>query len=199
MASKRLIGTVFAVGTVMALAACGPTGSGSNGQQHDKPCRHQHLAPPSRFTPKTASTDYVCSVLSAGDVAGALGINQQLTSTAGELLKSAPNDTTPTTNLSKPDSTARFTFNGVAGQRIYVDIPHGDLPSECGVLALKQPDGSTLTSGCIINNVGNLDDSGTISLVNTHLYSTPVATSLAKQPSVCVITKWTPCDTYNCR
>jgi hypothetical protein len=68
------------------------------------------------------------------------------------------NGATLTTNLVKPGSIAQFTFNGVAGQKIYVDLPHSDFPSECGILTLRQPDGDVLSSGCIINHVGNLSD-----------------------------------------
>jgi hypothetical protein len=65
-----------------------------------------------------------------------------------------------TASLAKPGSIAQFTFNGVAGQRIYLDAPSSTLPSQCGVLDLEGPDGGVVTSGCIINRKGGLTDSG---------------------------------------
>lgn len=62
-------------------------------------------------------------------------------------------------NLAKPGSTARFTFNGVAGQKIFADIVHSDLPNECGLFRLLAPDGTEVTNGCVINNTGGLSDS----------------------------------------
>jgi hypothetical protein len=69
---------------------------------------------------------------------------------------------TLTTNLSKPGSIARFTFNGTAGQRIFVDLPSSELPSQCGILTLHAPDDGVTGSGCVINNKGNLSDDGTV-------------------------------------
>jgi hypothetical protein len=70
------------------------------------------------------------------------------------------NGPTVTADLSKPGSIAQFTFDGNAGQRIYVDVPTSELPSQCGVLDLKGPDGSMNISGCIINRKGSLAESG---------------------------------------
>lgn len=64
------------------------------------------------------------------------------------------------TNLSKPGSIAQFTFDGNAGQRIFVDVPSSELPSQCGILDLKGPDGAVVASGCIINRQGNLTADG---------------------------------------
>ncbi|HJQ08060.1 MAG TPA: VWD domain-containing protein [Candidatus Saccharimonadales bacterium] len=63
-------------------------------------------------------------------------------------------------SLTKPGSIAQFTFDGVAGQRIYIDLPNSELPSQCGILDLKEPDGDIVASGCIINHKGDLADDG---------------------------------------
>jgi hypothetical protein len=65
-------------------------------------------------------------------------------------------------NLKKPGSIANFTFNAAAGQKIFIDIPKSELPSQCGLLTLHAPDGTTIGSGCVINHTGNLNDDGTI-------------------------------------
>lgn len=69
---------------------------------------------------------------------------------------------TLTSTLSKPGSIAQFTFNGTAGQRIWVDVPSSDLPSQCGILVLRAPNGDTLGSGCVINKVGDLAQDGIV-------------------------------------
>ena len=70
------------------------------------------------------------------------------------------NGSTQTFTLKKPGSKAFFTFNGAAGQRVFVDIPKSDFPSQCGIVFLKIPDGTHAGSGCVINHKGNLSDDG---------------------------------------
>lgn len=72
------------------------------------------------------------------------------------------NGSTQSVNLKKPGSIAQFTFSGHAGQRIFVDLPTSDLPSQCGLLILRAPDETNLGSGCVINHRGNLTDDGTV-------------------------------------
>jgi hypothetical protein len=69
---------------------------------------------------------------------------------------------TLSTNLKKPGSIATFTFNANAGQKVFVDLPSSELPSQCGLLVLHAPDGSALASGCVINHKGNLTDDGVV-------------------------------------
>lgn len=67
-----------------------------------------------------------------------------------------------TINLKKPGSIGQLTFDGEAGQRIFVDLPSSSLPSQCGVVRLRAPDNSIVSSGCIINGKGNLSSAGVI-------------------------------------
>jgi hypothetical protein len=67
-----------------------------------------------------------------------------------------------TINLAKPGSIATLPFNGTAGQRIFVAIPNSTLPSQCGLLTLRAPDGTSIGSGCVINSKGNLNDDGLV-------------------------------------
>jgi len=69
---------------------------------------------------------------------------------------------TLTASLKKPGSIATFTFNANAGQRIFIDLPTSELPSQCGLLTLHTPDNSVIGSGCVINHVGNLNDDGLV-------------------------------------
>lgn len=71
------------------------------------------------------------------------------------------NGPTVSVNLAKPGSIAEFTFTAAAGQKLFVDLPTSDLPSQCGLLTLKAPDGTNLGSGCVINHKGNLTDDAT--------------------------------------
>jgi len=69
---------------------------------------------------------------------------------------------TLTAGLKKPGSIATFTFEANAGQRVFIDLPQSDLPSQCGLLTLRTPDNSVIGSGCVINHVGNLNDDGVV-------------------------------------
>lgn len=69
---------------------------------------------------------------------------------------------TRSARLSKPGSIATFTFSASAGQRVFIDLPTSDLPSQCGLLRLLTPNNETLGSGCVINHVGNLNDDGVV-------------------------------------
>lgn len=62
-----------------------------------------------------------------------------------------------TANITRPGMKARFTFNGVVGQRLFVDTSDVSLPSQCSPIALMAPSGGVAGSGCIINNKGNVD------------------------------------------
>ncbi|HSX00348.1 MAG TPA: VWD domain-containing protein [Patescibacteria group bacterium] len=65
-------------------------------------------------------------------------------------------------SLKKPGSMASLTFSGQTGQRIFIDLPSSELPSQCGLLVLHAPDGSAIGSGCVINHKGNLNDDGVV-------------------------------------
>ena len=67
------------------------------------------------------------------------------------------NGPTVTAKLAKPGALAHFTFTGTAGQVVYLDAPTSTLASQCGVLALTDPAGKGLNTGCIINGVGSID------------------------------------------
>jgi hypothetical protein len=57
----------------------------------------------------------------------------------------------------KPGGTASMTFQGTAGQKVFVDLPSSTLPDECSVVNVRGPDGKTLNSGCVINGKGLID------------------------------------------
>lgn len=82
----------------------------------------------------------------------------------------AVNGPARTASLTKPGSVAFFTFTGSAGQRIYIDLPSSNLPSQCGLLTLRAPDGDGIGSGCVINGRGNLNEDG-ITLPATGTYA----------------------------
>ncbi|RKE07261.1 von Willebrand factor type D domain-containing protein [Catellatospora citrea] len=75
-----------------------------------------------------------------------------------------------TARLPKPGTVARFTFTATAGQKVFVDVPATNLPSQCGGLDLLGPDGKQVTTGCVINGSGYIDgftlpDSGSYTVV----------------------------------
>ncbi len=59
--------------------------------------------------------------------------------------------------IANPGDTASVDFSGVAGQKIFVDVPTTTIPDRCGALQLKGPDGGEITSGCIIGHNGYID------------------------------------------
>ncbi len=59
--------------------------------------------------------------------------------------------------ISQPGALARFTFTGSAGQVIYLDASNSTLKGQCGVLALIDPTGNRLNTGCLVNGVGSID------------------------------------------
>jgi hypothetical protein len=96
-----------------------------------------------------ALDDCILDVGLTGEVAFAhdAATTQRLDQTAGAT----------TLSITQPGGTARLTFPGTAGQKVYIQVPVSTLPSECGLLRLSGPDGKLLNSGCIINNRGYVD------------------------------------------
>lgn len=82
--------------------------------------------------------------------------------TAAELVSrnATANGSVQRVSLSKPGSVAELRFTGAAGQKLFADIPASTIPSQCGIVKLRKPDGTTHQSGCIINGKGELAGDG---------------------------------------
>ncbi|WP_432906957.1 VWD domain-containing protein [Micromonospora matsumotoense] len=59
--------------------------------------------------------------------------------------------------VTAPGGQARYRFTGVAGQRVFVEVPESTLPDQCSPLELRDPDGKRLSSGCVVNGTGDID------------------------------------------
>ncbi|MBO4160589.1 VWD domain-containing protein [Micromonospora antibiotica] len=59
--------------------------------------------------------------------------------------------------IAGPGGRARYRFTGVAGQRVFVEVPESTLPDQCSPLELHDPDGQRLSSGCVVNGTGDID------------------------------------------
>ena len=70
--------------------------------------------------------------------------------------------TAVTAKVEQPGAVAVLTFAGQAGQRVFVEVSSTDLPSQCGLLDLRGPDGAAIESGCVINGKGGLREDGTV-------------------------------------
>ncbi|MEV6797237.1 VWD domain-containing protein [Micromonospora rifamycinica] len=57
----------------------------------------------------------------------------------------------------EPGGRARYRFTGVAGQRIFVEVPESTLPDQCSPLELLGPDATRLGGGCVVNGSGDID------------------------------------------
>jgi hypothetical protein len=73
--------------------------------------------------------------------------------------------------IGQAGAAAYFTFTGTAGQRIYVDATGATLPSSCGVLAIKDPEGGPTVGGCIINGSGGVAERDGYVLLKTGTYT----------------------------
>jgi len=102
-----------------------------------------------------ASGEYAVVVDPRDDATGAVTL--RLSSTADRSGTVIPNGPPVKASVSAPGAVARLTLGGTGGERLYVEVVSSNLPDNCGVLLLRAPDGSTLSSGCVINGKGNID------------------------------------------
>ncbi|MFI5834875.1 VWD domain-containing protein [Micromonospora sp. NPDC051300] len=58
--------------------------------------------------------------------------------------------------VDRPGAVTGYRFTAAAGTSVTVTATAATLPDQCGVLALRGPDGSTLTTGCVINGRGGI-------------------------------------------
>jgi len=59
--------------------------------------------------------------------------------------------------IAQAGAIASFTFDGTAGQKVYLEVRSSSLPDECGVLKLHAPDNLVIAGGCIIAGGGSID------------------------------------------
>jgi hypothetical protein len=69
-------------------------------------------------------------------------------------------------SISQPGAVATFRFAGIAGEKIFIDVPASTLPDQCAILTLRDPSGQFLNSGCILNGTGHIDET-TLSTTGT--------------------------------
>jgi hypothetical protein len=59
--------------------------------------------------------------------------------------------------VEQPGAQSHFTFSAKAGDKVFVAATVSTLPDRCGMLAIVDPAGHTLTSGCVIGGTGFVD------------------------------------------
>ncbi|MDG4837064.1 VWD domain-containing protein [Micromonospora sp. WMMD967] len=62
-----------------------------------------------------------------------------------------------TATLDHPGARARYRFTGQQGERVFVEVPTSTLPNQCSPLELRDAEDRLLSSGCVINGVGEID------------------------------------------
>lgn len=62
-----------------------------------------------------------------------------------------------TATLEQPGAVARYRFAGQQGERVFVEVPTSTLPNQCTPLELRDTGDRLLSSGCVINGVGEID------------------------------------------
>ncbi|WP_405804885.1 VWD domain-containing protein [Streptomyces sp. NBC_00210] len=60
-------------------------------------------------------------------------------------------------SVSQPGGEAELAFDGMSGQRVFVDVLSSNLPDQCDVLHLMDPSGTKVASGCIVDGKGFVD------------------------------------------
>ncbi|MCZ7376505.1 VWD domain-containing protein [Micromonospora sp. WMMC250] len=68
-----------------------------------------------------------------------------------------PNGPEVTASVDHPGSRARYRFTGQQGERVFVEVPTSTLPNQCSPLELRDAEDRLLSSGCVINGVGEID------------------------------------------
>ncbi|MFY1619650.1 VWD domain-containing protein [Micromonospora sp. WMMD736] len=58
--------------------------------------------------------------------------------------------------VDRPGAVTSYRFTAAAGTSVSLTATASDLPDQCGVLELRAPDGSPITSGCVINGAGDI-------------------------------------------
>ncbi|WP_091063658.1 VWD domain-containing protein [Micromonospora humi] len=59
-------------------------------------------------------------------------------------------------DVDRPGAVTGYRFTATAGTSVTVTATAATLPDQCGALVLRAPDGSTLTTGCVINGAGGI-------------------------------------------
>ncbi|WP_144128000.1 VWD domain-containing protein [Catellatospora sichuanensis] len=85
----------------------------------------------------------------------------RVTRAVDQRLELSVNGEAVTARIDRPGAVSVLTFTGRTGQRVFIEVPSTDLPSQCGGLELRGPDGDVVESGCVINGKGGLREEGT--------------------------------------
>ncbi|HEY2793750.1 MAG TPA: VWD domain-containing protein, partial [Micromonosporaceae bacterium] len=102
----------------------------------------------------TAGT-YALTLTPAGGATGSVHVRLTFSTDIHAAL--TPNGPMQTATIGTRGQVADYTFQGTAGQRVYVEADNSTFPHECGLPALIAPDGVKLTFGCALGNVGSID------------------------------------------
>ncbi len=73
--------------------------------------------------------------------------------------------------IQQPGAEAFLTFSGTAGQRIFIDAASASLPSQCGLLDLRDPSGGVTVSGCLVGGKGGIAEEDGYVLKETGIYT----------------------------
>ncbi|MEV0343885.1 caspase family protein [Nocardia sp. NPDC050713] len=77
-----------------------------------------------------------------------LGVGAMATYLLGPDPAPAPASVERTLEIAKPGDTAELTFQGRTGRKVFVAATSSTLPSQCGLLVVRDPAGHQIASGC---------------------------------------------------
>jgi hypothetical protein len=61
-----------------------------------------------------------------------------------------------TARITQPGGVSEFTFSATAGQRVFLEATSANLPAQCGILILRDPQGRRITDGCLVGGKGGI-------------------------------------------
>ncbi|WP_422738613.1 VWD domain-containing protein [Micromonospora sp. WMMD729] len=103
----------------------------------------------------TTTGTYVVRVTAAPGDTGRAAVRVYVTRDVDGTLQANGPEVTATLEL--PGAWARYRFTGQQGERVYVEVPTSTLPNQCSPLELRDTQDRLLSSGCVINGVGEID------------------------------------------
>ncbi|MBM0205931.1 VWD domain-containing protein [Micromonospora sp. STR1s_5] len=59
--------------------------------------------------------------------------------------------------LAQPGAVSRLSFDGRAGQKVFLQVTDATVPDRCNLLRLRDPVGEQVASGCVIGGQGHVD------------------------------------------
>ncbi|ORA03836.1 hypothetical protein BST17_16910 [Mycolicibacterium bacteremicum] len=101
------------------------------------------------------SAVYTVAVDPAGPDTGQTVLQMHLST--DEIQRITADGATVTATIGTPGAVSSSSFDGRAGEKVFVDVPTSSVPDQCGALQLLGPNDARLDTGCLIGGRGYID------------------------------------------